>query len=165
MQTLFIIYRVFLQLFFDIISLLLLLLSLGQPCLPVAVSMDEGDSIDIHTCRTLIHRIFIRYTLCREISLLLLLSLGQPCSPVAVCMDEGDSTEACCKKMWAGQPNILVAVRLRPLLKHDRIQRGIVKVLDRKVRQSGEGEGREGGREEKARGRAEGRGANIWCQP
>jgi hypothetical protein len=85
----------------------------------------------------------------------------QPSSPVAVCLAEGDSTEACCKKMWAGQPNILVAVRLRPLLKHDRIQRGIVKVLDRKVRRAweGEGEGRE--REEKER-----KGERIrGCQP
>jgi hypothetical protein len=49
-------------------------------------------------------------------------------------VEEQDSTEDACKKMWAGQPNILVAVRVRPLLKHDRIQKGIVKVLDRKVR-------------------------------
>ncbi|CAM9377804.1 unnamed protein product, partial [Discosporangium mesarthrocarpum] len=36
-------------------------------------------------------------------------------------------------KMWAGQSNILVAVRLRPLLKHDREQVEVAKVLDHKV--------------------------------
>jgi kinesin family protein 18/19 len=46
---------------------------------------------------------------------------------------EGDDSEEHIKKMWAGQSNILVAVRLRPLLKHDRCKRSIVRVLDDKV--------------------------------
>mmetsp|Transcript_1193 Transcript_1193/g.1938 ORF Transcript_1193/g.1938 Transcript_1193/m.1938 type:complete len:1119 (-) Transcript_1193:206-3562(-) len=37
------------------------------------------------------------------------------------------------KAMWAGQSNILVAVRVRPILKHDVIKNGIVRVLDAKV--------------------------------
>lgn len=37
------------------------------------------------------------------------------------------------KAMWAGQANILVTVRLRPLLQHDRDQESIVKILDHNV--------------------------------
>ena len=37
------------------------------------------------------------------------------------------------KAMWAGQSNVLVAVRVRPLLKHDVTKKGCVKVLDSKV--------------------------------
>ena len=37
------------------------------------------------------------------------------------------------KAMWAGQSNVLVAVRVRPLLKHDRVKKNCVKVLDAKV--------------------------------
>ncbi|KAH8095176.1 hypothetical protein JL720_2454 [Aureococcus anophagefferens] len=42
-------------------------------------------------------------------------------------------TEAYCRRMWQGQSNILVVVRVRPLLKHDLGDRHIVKVLERKV--------------------------------
>lgn len=34
---------------------------------------------------------------------------------------------------WAGQSNILVAVRIRPLLKHDKVQKSVVRVLDHKM--------------------------------
>ena len=37
------------------------------------------------------------------------------------------------KAMWAGQSNVLVAVRVRPLLKHDIIKKNIVRVLDAKI--------------------------------
>lgn len=37
------------------------------------------------------------------------------------------------KAMWAGQSNVLVAVRVRPLLKHDVIKKNIVRVLDAKI--------------------------------
>ena len=37
------------------------------------------------------------------------------------------------KAMWAGQSNVVVAVRVRPLLKHDVIKRNCVRVLDGKV--------------------------------
>lgn len=37
------------------------------------------------------------------------------------------------KAMWAGQSNVLVAVRARPLMKHDVIKKGCVRVLDNKV--------------------------------
>jgi kinesin family protein 18/19 len=33
------------------------------------------------------------------------------------------------RAMWAGQSNILVAVRIRPLLKHDQVKRGCVRVV------------------------------------
>lgn len=35
--------------------------------------------------------------------------------------------------MWAGQSNVLVAVRVRPLMKHDLIKRSCVRCLDGKV--------------------------------
>ncbi|DBA02813.1 TPA: hypothetical protein N0F65_006603 [Lagenidium giganteum] len=44
-----------------------------------------------------------------------------------------EETEAFKQAMWAGQANILVTVRLRPRLSHDRDQEEIVKVLDHKV--------------------------------
>ncbi|ETV97900.1 hypothetical protein H310_09219 [Aphanomyces invadans] len=44
-----------------------------------------------------------------------------------------EETEAFKRAMWAGQANILVAVRLRPQLKHDRDRGEIVKVLGNKV--------------------------------
>ncbi|KDO28290.1 hypothetical protein SPRG_06341 [Saprolegnia parasitica CBS 223.65] len=44
-----------------------------------------------------------------------------------------DDTEAFKRAMWAGQANVLVAVRLRPQLKHDRDRGEIVKVLGNKV--------------------------------
>jgi hypothetical protein len=34
---------------------------------------------------------------------------------------------------WAGQSNIFVAVRVRPMLKHDKVQKSVVKVLDHKM--------------------------------
>ena len=37
------------------------------------------------------------------------------------------------KKMWEGQSNVLVAVRVRPLMKHDVIKKNCVRVLDSKV--------------------------------
>lgn len=37
------------------------------------------------------------------------------------------------KAMWAGQSNVLVAVRVRPLMKHDIIKKSCVRVLDSKV--------------------------------
>jgi kinesin family protein 18/19 len=37
------------------------------------------------------------------------------------------------KAMWAGQSNVLVSVRARPLMKHDKVQKNIVRVLDHKV--------------------------------
>jgi kinesin family member 18/19 len=37
------------------------------------------------------------------------------------------------KEMWAGKSNVLVCVRVRPLMKHDKIQKNIVRVLDHKV--------------------------------
>jgi len=37
------------------------------------------------------------------------------------------------KAMWAGQSNVLVAVRVRPLLKHDVVKKSCVRVLDSKV--------------------------------
>lgn len=37
------------------------------------------------------------------------------------------------KKMWAGQSNVLVSVRVRPLMKHDVIKKNCVRVLDSKV--------------------------------
>ena len=37
------------------------------------------------------------------------------------------------KEMWAGQSNVLVAVRVRPLMKHDQIKKSCVKVLENKV--------------------------------
>ncbi|TMW60136.1 hypothetical protein Poli38472_000178 [Pythium oligandrum] len=44
-----------------------------------------------------------------------------------------EDTEAFKQAMWAGQANILVAVRVRPLCSHDRDAHEIVKVIDRKV--------------------------------
>ncbi|OQS06137.1 DEAD/DEAH box RNA helicase [Thraustotheca clavata] len=46
---------------------------------------------------------------------------------------EDDDTDEFKRAMWAGQANILVAVRLRPQLKHDRDRGEIVKVLGNKV--------------------------------
>jgi kinesin family protein 18/19 len=37
------------------------------------------------------------------------------------------------EKMWAGQSNMLVAVRVRPLRSHDRSNRECIRVLDRKM--------------------------------
>jgi len=48
-----------------------------------------------------------------------------------------ETTEEHAKKMWAGQSNILVAVRVRPLLRHDRVLKGITSVIDQKVRGEG----------------------------
>lgn len=45
----------------------------------------------------------------------------------------GVDTEAFRQAMWAGQANILVTVRLRPHLGHDRDNEEIVKVLDHKL--------------------------------
>lgn len=48
-------------------------------------------------------------------------------------MEEDGVADEHMKAMWAGQSNILVAVRVRPLLKHDIIKKSIVRVLDAKV--------------------------------
>lgn len=48
-------------------------------------------------------------------------------------MDFDIGSEEHMKAMWAGQSNVLVAVRVRPLMKHDIIKRSCVKVLDSKV--------------------------------
>ena len=37
------------------------------------------------------------------------------------------------KQMWAGQSNVLVSVRVRPLMKHDVVKKSCVRVLDSKV--------------------------------
>jgi kinesin family member 18/19 len=37
------------------------------------------------------------------------------------------------KQMWAGQSNILVSVRVRPLMKHDVVKKSCVRVMDSKV--------------------------------
>ncbi|KAH9138088.1 hypothetical protein LEN26_005403 [Aphanomyces euteiches] len=47
--------------------------------------------------------------------------------------DDNNETEEFKRAMWAGQANILVAVRLRPQLKHDRDRGEIVKVLGSNV--------------------------------
>jgi len=46
---------------------------------------------------------------------------------------EDPNTEEHLKQMWAGQSNVLVAVRVRPLMKHDVIKKSCARVLDRKV--------------------------------
>lgn len=48
-------------------------------------------------------------------------------------MDVDIGSEEHMKAMWAGQSNVLVAVRVRPLMKHDIVKRSCVKVLDSKV--------------------------------
>jgi len=47
--------------------------------------------------------------------------------------DPNVGSEEHMKAMWAGQSNVLVAVRVRPLMKHDIIKRSCVKVLDSKL--------------------------------
>jgi kinesin family protein 18/19 len=37
------------------------------------------------------------------------------------------------KAMWAGKSNVLVAVRVRPLMKHDQVKKGCVRTLDTNV--------------------------------
>ncbi|KAG6585011.1 Kinesin-like protein [Phytophthora cinnamomi] len=46
--------------------------------------------------------------------------------------DEDTDSDTYRQKMWAGQANILVTVRLRPILSHDRDREEIVKVLGNK---------------------------------
>lgn len=46
---------------------------------------------------------------------------------------ESIETEEHMKLMWAGQSNVLVAVRVRPIMKHDIVKRSCVRVLDSKV--------------------------------
>ena len=46
---------------------------------------------------------------------------------------ESIETEEHMKAMWAGQSNVLVAVRVRPIMKHDLVKRSCVRVLDSKV--------------------------------
>jgi kinesin family protein 18/19 len=48
-------------------------------------------------------------------------------------MEEDGAAGEHMKAMWAGQSNVLVAVRVRPILKHDVIKKGCVRVLDSKV--------------------------------
>jgi kinesin family protein 18/19 len=47
--------------------------------------------------------------------------------------DDGPTSDEHEQAMWAGQSNIMVAVRSRPLLSHDRNRKNILKVLDRKM--------------------------------
>ena len=47
-------------------------------------------------------------------------------------MDENQMDEHM-KAMWAGQSNILVSVRVRPIMKHDVVKKSCVRVLDGKV--------------------------------
>ncbi len=47
--------------------------------------------------------------------------------------EEGVANNDHMKAMWAGQSNILVAVRVRPLMKHDVIKKSCVRVLDTNV--------------------------------
>ena len=42
-------------------------------------------------------------------------------------------TEEHMRQMWAGQSNVLVAVRVRPIMKHDLVKRSCARVLDSKV--------------------------------
>lgn len=37
------------------------------------------------------------------------------------------------RQMWAGQSNVLVSVRVRPLMKHDVVKKSCVRVMDNKV--------------------------------
>lgn len=53
-------------------------------------------------------------------------------SPAAAVVDDNETGEHM-KAMWAGQSNVLVAVRTRPLMKHDQVKRSCVRVLDSKV--------------------------------
>eukprot|EP00606_Chrysophyceae_sp_TOSAG23-5_P001504 GSChrysophyteH2.ASY1.ANO1.683.1 assembled CDS len=46
---------------------------------------------------------------------------------------EADKMDEHMKAMWAGQSNVLVSVRVRPLMKHDVIKKSCVRVLDSKV--------------------------------
>ena len=53
---------------------------------------------------------------------------------LALQMEENDGVSGeHMKKMWEGQANVLVCVRVRPLLKHDVIKKSICRVLDSKV--------------------------------
>lgn len=47
--------------------------------------------------------------------------------------EDGELNNEHLKAMWAGQSNVLVAVRVRPLMKHDLIKKNIARVLDGKV--------------------------------
>ncbi|KAF4149953.1 Kinesin motor domain [Phytophthora infestans] len=51
---------------------------------------------------------------------------------LATLTEENSDSDTYRQKMWAGQANILVTVRLRPLLSHDRDRMEIVKVLGNK---------------------------------
>jgi N-acetylmuramoyl-L-alanine amidase len=53
--------------------------------------------------------------------------------PMANVRDDIVASDDHMKEMWAGKSNVLVCVRVRPLMKHDKIQKNIVRVLDRKV--------------------------------
>lgn len=48
-------------------------------------------------------------------------------------VDKGDQMSDHLKAMWAGQSNVLVAVRVRPLMKHDAVKRSCVRTLDSNV--------------------------------
>jgi kinesin family protein 18/19 len=53
--------------------------------------------------------------------------------PASNQIPEDGETNDYLKQMWAGQSNILVAVRVRPLMKHDQIKKSCIRVLDGKV--------------------------------
>ena len=46
--------------------------------------------------------------------------------------EEGASTDEHMKAMWEGKSNILVTVRVRPLMKHDIIKKSCVRIMDGK---------------------------------
>ncbi len=48
-------------------------------------------------------------------------------------MEEHGAAGEHMKAMWAGQSNVLVSVRVRPLMKHDVVKKSCVRVLDSKV--------------------------------
>jgi len=52
---------------------------------------------------------------------------------MAMRMEEDGVSGEHMKQMWAGQSNVLVAVRVRPLLKHDVIKKSCARVLDSNV--------------------------------
>ena len=49
-----------------------------------------------------------------------------------VLQEEGLGTDEHMKAMWEGKSNILVTVRVRPLMKHDIIKKSCVRIMDGK---------------------------------
>jgi kinesin family protein 18/19 len=65
--------------------------------------------------------------------------MNEPLGPAArnledlVQFQQDGETSEHMRAMWAGQSNVLVAVRVRPLMKHDIVKKSCVRVLDAKV--------------------------------